>query len=76
MYVTICDFHGHRRSQVMVQNERQYISSYLQKIVTIGLSGTVTEIQTCNIFVTMVTFLKDVFCPFFAGTYRCYDLRR
>ena len=27
--VTICDLHGHRRSQVMVQNERQYMSSYL-----------------------------------------------
>ena len=26
---TICDLHDHRRSQVMVQNERQYISSYL-----------------------------------------------
>ena len=29
MNVTICDLQGHRRSQVMVQNERQYISSYL-----------------------------------------------
>ena len=29
MNVTICDLHGHHRSQVMVQNERQYISSYL-----------------------------------------------
>ena len=29
MNVTICNLHGHRRSQVMVQNERQYISSYL-----------------------------------------------
>ena len=29
IYVTICDLHGHRRSQVMVRNERQYISSYL-----------------------------------------------
>ena len=27
-------------------------------------------------FVTMVTFLKDVFRKFFAGTYRCYDLGR
>ena len=27
--VTICDLHVHRRSQVMVQNERQCISSYL-----------------------------------------------
>ena len=44
MNVTISDLHGHRRSQVMVQNERQYISSYLGIIVTIGLSGTVTEI--------------------------------
>ena len=44
MNVTICDLHGHLRSQVMVQNERQYISSYLGIIVTIGLSGTVTEI--------------------------------
>ena len=24
----------------------------------------------------MVTFLKEVFLPFFAGTYRCYDLGR
>ena len=76
MNVTICDLHSHLRSQVMVQNERQCISSYLWIIVTIGLSGTVTEIETCNIFVTMVTFLKDVFRPFFAGTYRCYDLGR
>ena len=73
MNVTICDLHGQPRSQVMVQNERQYISSYLGIIVTIGLSGTVTEIQTCNIFVTMVTFLKDVFHLFFAGMYCCYD---
>ena len=29
MYVTICDLHGHRRSQAMVQNERLYMSSYL-----------------------------------------------
>ena len=29
MYMTICDLHGHRRSQVMVRNERLYISSYL-----------------------------------------------
>ena len=29
MYVTICDLHGHRRSQVMVRNESLYISSYL-----------------------------------------------
>ena len=29
MNVTICNLHGHCRSQVMVQNERQYISSYL-----------------------------------------------
>ena len=29
MYVTICDLHGHRRSQVMVQNESLYMSSYL-----------------------------------------------
>ena len=29
MNVTICEFHGHRRTLVMVQNERQYISSYL-----------------------------------------------
>ena len=27
--VTICDLHDHHRSQVMVQNERQYMSSYL-----------------------------------------------
>ena len=44
MYVTICDFHGHRRSQVMVRNERLYMSSYLWIIVTIDLSSTVTEI--------------------------------
>ena len=24
MYVTICDLHGHRRSQVMMQNESLY----------------------------------------------------
>ena len=29
MYVTICDLHGQRRSQVMVRNERLYMSSYL-----------------------------------------------
>ena len=29
MYVTICDHHGHRRSQVMVRNESLYMSSYL-----------------------------------------------
>ena len=29
MYMTICDLHGHRRSQVMVRNERLYMSSYL-----------------------------------------------
>ena len=29
MYVTICDLHGHRRSQVMVQNESLYVSSYI-----------------------------------------------
>ena len=28
IYVTFCDLHSHRRSQVMVQNERLYISSY------------------------------------------------
>ena len=39
MYVTICDLHGHRRSQVLVRNERLYMSSYLRIIVTIGLSG-------------------------------------
>ena len=44
MYVTICDLHGHRRSQVMVQSESLYMSSYLCIIVTIGLSGTVTKI--------------------------------
>ena len=44
MYVTICDLHGHRRSQVMVRNERLYMRSYLRIIVTIGLSCTVTEI--------------------------------
>ena len=44
MYVTICDLHGHRRSQVMVRKESLYMSSYLCIIVSIGLSGTVTEI--------------------------------
>ena len=29
MYVTICDLHGQRRSQVMLRNERLYMSSYL-----------------------------------------------
>ena len=29
MYVTICDLHGHRRSQFIVRNERLYMSSYL-----------------------------------------------
>ena len=29
MYVTICDLHGHRRSQVMVRNESLSMSSYL-----------------------------------------------
>ena len=41
MYVTICDFHGHCRSQVRVRNERLHMSSYLRIIVPIGLSGTV-----------------------------------
>ena len=41
------------------------MSSYLSIIATIGLSGTITEIETCNIFVTMDIFLKDVFRPFF-----------
>ena len=62
-YVSICDLHGHRSSQVMVRNESLYMSSYLCIIVTVGLSGTVTKIQTCNIFVTIFTFLKDVFRP-------------
>ena len=44
IYVTICDLHGHRRSQVMVRNESLYMSSCLWIIVTIGLSGTFTEI--------------------------------
>ena len=44
MNLTICDPHGHRRSQVMVWNERLYMSSYPSTIATIGLSGTVTEI--------------------------------
>ena len=44
IYVTNRDLHGHRRSQVMVRNESLYMSSYLCIIVTIGLSGTVTEI--------------------------------
>ena len=44
MNVTICVLHGHRRSQVMVRNERQYMSSYIRIIVTLGLSGTITEI--------------------------------
>ena len=29
LYVTICDIQGHHRSQVMVRNERLYMSSYL-----------------------------------------------
>ena len=29
IYVTICDLHGHHRSQVMVRNESLYMSSYL-----------------------------------------------
>ena len=29
MYVTICDLHGHHRSQVTVRNESLYMSSYL-----------------------------------------------
>ena len=74
MYVTICDLHGHRGSQVMVLIESLYMSSYLCIIVTIGISSTVTEIYTCNNFVTMVTFSKDIFRPFFVGTYRFYDL--
>ena len=44
VYVTFCDLQGHRRSQVMVRIERLYMSSYLLIIVTIGLSGTITEI--------------------------------
>ena len=44
IYVTICDLHGHRRSQVMVRNESLYMSPYLWMIVTIALSRTVTEI--------------------------------
>ena len=44
MYMTICDLHSHRRSQFIVRNERLCMSSYLWIIVTIDLSGTVTEI--------------------------------
>ena len=29
MYVTVCDLHGHRRSQVMVRNESLCMISYL-----------------------------------------------
>ena len=29
VYVTFCDLHGHRSSQVMVRNERLYMTSYL-----------------------------------------------
>ena len=47
----------------MVPNERLYMSSYLSIIVTIDLSGTITE--TCNIFVTIVAFSKDVFREYF-----------
>ena len=43
-HVTICDLLGHRRSQVMVQSESLYMSSYLCIIVTTGLSGNVTKI--------------------------------
>ena len=52
------------------------MSSYPSIIATIGLSGTVTEIETCNISLTMAIFLKDVFRPFFEGTYHVNDLDR
>ena len=29
MYVSVCDLHGHSRSQVMVRNESLCMSSYL-----------------------------------------------
>ena len=64
IYVTICDLHGHRRSQVMVQNESLYMTSYLWIIVTIGLSLTVTVIYLVTIFVTMVIIFKDFFGKF------------
>ena len=60
----------------MVRNESLYMSFYLCIIVTIGLSGTVTEIKTCKIFVAMVTFLKDVFRPRLLKTYHFHDLGR
>ena len=60
----------------MVRNESLYMSSYLCIIVTIGISGTVTEIKTCNIFVTIITFLKDVFRPFILKICHFYDLDR
>ena len=43
MYVTICDLHGHRRSQSCCEM-KGCLRSYLSIIATIGLSVTVTEI--------------------------------
>ena len=43
-YVIYCDLQDDCRSKVMEPNERIYLSSYLHLIVTIGLSGTITEI--------------------------------
>ena len=37
------DVQGHLGSKVNVPNERPYIISYLSIIVTIGLSGIITE---------------------------------
>ena len=59
-----------------MRTERLFMSSYLSIIATIGLSGTFTEIRTCNISVTMATFFKDVLSHFFEGTYSFYDLDR
>ena len=40
------------------------------------LSGSVTEIYICNIFVTHGYILNDVFHEYFRGTNHFYDLDR
>ena len=37
MYVAICDLHGHRRSQVMVRNERLYMASWISLVFSWSL---------------------------------------
>ena len=49
------------------------MSSCLSIIVTIGLSGTSTEIQTCNIFVYHGYIFEKRFSPNFLFTY-CWPL--